>query len=85
MKLSDTYTITNDTKQWILQTQTGTITKPESKNYGEPTYSYSYFATLNQVANKVAMDLTAKQNMDNLLTEYNKLVLAITNQLEEMK
>lgn len=78
--IDDTYSMEWDARQWVLRTQTGTVTKEDSPNYGEPTYKYTYHANLQQIATAIIknLDTSTIKTLTELLEMYSALVTQVT-------
>ena len=80
IQIDDMYSMEWDAGQWILRTQTGTVTKEDSPNYGEPTYKYTYHANLPQIANAIIknLDTSTIKTLNELLEMYSALGTQVT-------
>ena len=83
--IDDVYSMEWDARQWVLRTQTGTVTKEDSPNYREPTYKYTYHANLQQIANTIIknLDTSTIKTLTELLEMYSALVTQVTSLLTQ--
>jgi len=86
IEIDETYSMEWDGRQWVLRTKTGTVTKEDSPNFGEPTYKFTYHATLQQIANVIAqnLDTSTIKTLNELLEMYRELLGQVTAILESL-
>lgn len=86
IEIDETYSMEWDGRQWVLRTKTGTVSKEDSPNFGEPTYKFTYHANLQQIANVIVknLDTSTIKTLNELLAMYLELLGQVTAILESL-
>jgi len=86
IEIDETYSMEWDGRQWVLRTKTGTVSKEDSPNFGEPTYKFTYHANLQQIANMIVknLDTSTIKTLHELIAMYLELLGQVTAILESL-